>query len=124
MDNQSHSTVGADTTTGTPLQPSTGVFDALAHARRRVILSILVERQRPISEDDLATQIAACEQEKPLVDVTNEKQQEIQISLYHCHLPKLEDRGMIERDLDAGTVVAKTSFDFELTNLLDVDNDH
>lgn len=124
MSNQSHSTVRADTTTGTPLQPSTGVFDALAHTRRRVMLSILVERQRPISEHDLVTQIAAYEQEKSLVDVTNEEQREIQISLYHCHLPKLEDLGMIERDSDEGTIVAKISFDFELTALLDVDNGH
>lgn len=124
MNNQPHLTVRADTTTRIPLQPSTSVFDALAHSRRRVILSKLEEGQRPISERDLATQIAACEQEKPLVDVTNEEQQEIQISLYHWHLPKLEDLGMIERDLDDRTVVAKTSLDLESTGLLDMEDSH
>lgn len=116
-------TVVADTATDTLRHPSPRVFDALAHSRRRALISILVARQRPISEHDLATQIAAREQEKPLADVTTKEQQEIQLSLAHRHLPKLEKLGLIEHDHDGGTVV-NTSVDFESMGLLGVAAGH
>lgn len=124
MSNQLHPAPVAETTIGSPLQPPTSVFDALAHARRRVLLSILVERQGPITEHELAAQIAACEQETPPGDETNEKHEQIQLSLSHCHLPKLEDVGLIEYDRDEGAVVTDTSVDFEPIGLLDVEAGH
>lgn len=121
MSNESQLTGGADNRTDALLHPPTEIFAALAHPRRRTILTILTERQRPLSEHDLVAHVAACEHGKPLLEVTDEEHHEIQVSLYHCHLPKLEDLGVIERDSDGETVIANTSFDLESTGLLSVE---
>lgn len=86
-----------------PVSPNL-VFDVLASPHRQVILALLSNRMRPIREHDLATEVAAWEQDVLLLEVAEEERHRIRSALYHSHLPKLEDAGLIEWDTDRNTV--------------------
>lgn len=81
-----------------PTLPDTSItlFRALGDRQRRRILSILNERARPISEDDLAARLVAQEGgDRPDAPLGGERDP-IRIDLHHGHLPKLEAAGLIE----------------------------
>lgn len=83
-----------------------GHHEALAHTWRRDALSILSETNSPMSLADLAREIAKREQERPGVTQDEELPEQIYISLYHAHIPKLEDIGLIEFNVDDRTVAS------------------
>ena len=67
------------------------LFDALSAGRRREILDILSHQFGPIHLETLAGEIVA-EDGQPPSTVS------VQIELYHVHLPKLANAGLIEYD--------------------------
>lgn len=72
---------------------------ALAHIRRREVLEALREETCPIELIDLAQRVVAeCEG----LDQTHAER--LYISLYHQHIPRLEEAGLIEYDKEAKTV--------------------
>lgn len=79
------------------------IFAALANRRRRHVLYYLREHDHARIAD-LAGQIAAWEQDKPIPEVTTENIDRIHTSLVHSHLPKLEDYGLVEYDRRSETV--------------------
>lgn len=80
------------------------VLSGLAKSRRRHLLRVLHDRIAPIDLRELATNLAAAEQERDLVDVTSEDVDEIQVALVHIHLPTLEEARLVDWDQSAGTV--------------------
>lgn len=76
------------------------VIDAIAVRRRRVVLSVLRERGGAMSLDQLAQ--AVYEQELD-AGVTPEPADSDTVchSLFHVHLPKLDDTGLVDYDADA-----------------------
>jgi len=72
------------------------VFSALSHPRRRYLLYTLVNGNCEETLTELATKIAAWEQDKTTGDVTQEERRRVHASLYHSHVPKLADLGIIE----------------------------
>lgn len=71
------------------------LFEALAHSRRRYLLySLLADTEWSLS--DLATKIAAWEQEVPASAVQSEDHDAMYVSLYHSHVPLLEELDVIE----------------------------
>ncbi|WP_254545857.1 DUF7344 domain-containing protein [Halomarina pelagica] len=79
------------------------VFRALAHSRRRYLLYTLKERSR-WTLTDLATKIAAWEDEIAEEAVTGEARDRVYISLYHAHVPKLVEDGIVTFDREAETI--------------------
>ncbi|WP_136601784.1 DUF7344 domain-containing protein [Salinigranum halophilum] len=83
------------------------VFSALGHSRRRYLMYALVENpQWTLTE--LATKLAAWEDDCHEDDVEPHRRDEMYISLYHSHIPKLVDEGVVEYDPDEETIAQST----------------
>ncbi|MCU4752633.1 hypothetical protein OB919_11645 [Halobacteria archaeon AArc-curdl1] len=73
------------------------VYQALGHPRRRYLSYTLLE-DTMWSLTDLATKIAAWENDIPEHEVTESQREAVYVSLYHAHVPKLVDEGVITFD--------------------------
>ncbi|TYL40087.1 hypothetical protein CV102_00455 [Natronococcus pandeyae] len=74
------------------------LLEVLVHPVRTQLYSILRERERPVSVDRLASELATREAGS-LSDP-----EEARISLHHSHLPAMDDVGALEFDRESGTV--------------------
>ena len=79
-------------------------FELLAHDRRRELLQLLPEVDTPVDLDDLARELVAREQGVPISEIEGERVRRCRIALYHHHLPKLADAGVVTFDADHRTV--------------------
>lgn len=80
-------------------------YRLLDSRRRRVLLSVLAERDDSVSVGELARRVAEAESEDDAfasVDATSD----IRIDLHHVHLPMLDDHGVVEYDWTARRVHA------------------
>lgn len=80
------------------------VYSVLANERCRQVLSALVREPMPINTKTLARQVTiqeACDNSKM---VTEERIEQVHVSLYHHHLPKLADFDLITYDPETKTV--------------------
>lgn len=92
------------------------VYDALGHPRRRYLLYTLKdELERPLS--DIARAVAAWENDLSEGMVTDEQHERTYVSLYHAHVPKLEDEGIITFDQASETIGAGRHADQVLSAL-------
>jgi hypothetical protein len=82
-----------------------GVFEALDHPRRRYLLYTLINGSSEESLAELATTIAAWEREKPEAAVTDDERTDVQLTLYHSHVPKLANLGVLEYREDEDIIV-------------------
>jgi hypothetical protein len=73
------------------------VYEALGHSRRRYLCYTLLE-DIEWTLDELARKIAAWENDVPEYDVTNSQQEAVYVALYHAHVPKLVDEGVLAFD--------------------------
>jgi predicted transcriptional regulator len=81
------------------------VFEALAHPRRRYLLyTLAVETVWSVRE--LATKLAAWEQNIPEETVRPDERDKVYISLYHTHIPILEEYSVISFDAQTETIEA------------------
>jgi DNA-binding transcriptional ArsR family regulator len=87
--------------------PKDELFRILSNSRRRYIIYYLHEAGDEMSLKDLATRIAAVENDTSVEDVTDEERQRVYISLYQTHLPKLEEADIVSYD-DEERMVALT----------------
>jgi len=69
------------------------VFHLLANDRRRLVLSVLIE-QGPSTKRELIDNVAR--REFGVDNPPSDKRKRVHVSLYQCHLPKLEDYGVVE----------------------------
>lgn len=74
------------------------VIEALAEPRRRATVTILANDTTPRSPSDLSRELAVRVPGQP-TDF-----EEIEVSLRHCHLPKLDAAGLVEYDAEAECV--------------------
>ena len=86
-----------------PLSQDTA-FDLLSNARRRLVLSYLQEEGGPISIGELATNVAAMENDVPPEELDAQQRKRTYVSLYQTHIPKLAKAGAVDYDSDEGTV--------------------
>lgn len=84
----------------------TEVYEALGNERRHRLLLISVNESLPIDVPELARLVAASERETSPQTVAEEQVEKVHVSLYHNHLPKLADAGLIDYDQTEGTVKA------------------
>lgn len=73
------------------------VYEALEHSRRRYLCYTLFEGAE-WSLTGLATKVAAWESDVPEREVSADDREAVYVSLYHVHVPKLVDVGVIEFD--------------------------
>lgn len=99
-------------------------LELLADQRRRYVVTSLQEATAPVAVADLAKQLADWEADQS-PRATPDHQDAVHCSLYHCHLPKLVDAGVVAHNPDQNTVVPAANFEsvMELwTALPDVDD--
>lgn len=77
---------------------------ALASQRRLCALDTLRRRETPLSVSELADEVAVRESDTTYDQITSATLARVYSSLYHVHLPKLDDAGVVEHDPDAETV--------------------
>jgi len=82
------------------------VFAALGHPRRRYLLYTLVNASSEETLSELATKLAAWEQDKPVSGVTDHERRDVHLSLYHSHIPKLADLGVLDYQ-EAGDIIVR-----------------
>ncbi len=80
------------------------VFGALATERRRSVVRCLDEHGSPLALDVLAELLADAERSATAADPDPTVADEIYTSLYHVHVPKLVDAGIVEYDRQGDTV--------------------
>lgn len=73
------------------------IYKALCHSRRRYLCYSLLE-DTEWSLDELATKIAAWENDIPEQAVTDHQRTQVYVSLYHAAVPKLVEEGVITFD--------------------------
>jgi hypothetical protein len=81
------------------------VYEALEHPRRRFVCSTLLEDDE-WSLPELARTVAAWEEGVPEDEVSEAGMKRMHVSLYHSHVPKLADCGVVSFDADAETMSA------------------
>ncbi len=73
------------------------VFAMLSRKRRRIVLEALLDH-RHMTMADLAEQVACREEETAFAELDEEEVLEVYTSLWHQHVPKLEEGGLVEYD--------------------------
>lgn len=73
------------------------VYSALAHPRRRYLCYTLIE-DTEWSLTELATKVTAWENDVDESSVTDDDRDRVYVSLYHAHVPKLDDLGVVDFD--------------------------
>lgn len=86
---------------GTPSAPGE-MFELLADRHRRYVLASLLDASTPVPLADLATELARVESGSDAGGMDRRRQ--LQIRLYHVHVPKLADAGLIEYHRERNTV--------------------
>lgn len=79
------------------------VYTTLSHSRRRYLCYLLLE-EAEWSLTALAETIAAWEQDLPEQAVTDQQRHNVYASLYHVHVPKLVEQGVVSFDEATETV--------------------
>lgn len=77
------------------------VIAALVNDRRRVVIAVLELRNGPVTRSGLARDVASREADG---EPTTRAVDEVGAELHHEHLPMLDKAGLIEYDVDEGTV--------------------
>jgi len=80
-------------------------FDALAHPRRLCLVAAVAEHGCGTTLEQLAATVAAREHGAPASAVDDDLRRAVYASLYHTHVPKLVDAGLLAYDADADVVV-------------------
>jgi len=80
------------------------VYKVLSYRRRRYAVHHLKQIDEPVSVGDLAEQVSAWENSKPIKDLNSQERKRVYVSLYQSHLPTLAEMGIIEYNDERGIV--------------------
>ncbi|QHS17287.1 DUF7344 domain-containing protein [Halopenitus persicus] len=83
------------------------VYDILSNKRRRYAIHYLKQVDERVDVRDLAEQVAAWENDKPVEALTSQERKRVYISLYQGHLSSMDDRGLVDYDETRGTVALR-----------------
>ncbi|QSW98439.1 DUF7344 domain-containing protein [Haloterrigena alkaliphila] len=79
-------------------------FGLLADQRRRLLLEVMRAFDEPLTLPDAAEEVAVRETGSPVPSISAERVHETYISLYHDHLPRLVEAGLLEYDQERDLV--------------------
>ncbi|WP_423746433.1 hypothetical protein V5735_18495 (plasmid) [Haladaptatus sp. SPP-AMP-3] len=99
-----------------------GAFHLLQSQRRRAAIRYLGDADGPVEMCDLAEQVAAWENDTTAHAPTSDERQRAHIPSYQSHLPKLDEKGVIDYDKNRG-IVEQTPLVSQLECYLDVGRD-
>ena len=80
------------------------LFHILQNQRRRRVLRYMQEQEGSVRMRKLAEQVAAWEHETTVEELASDERQRVYISLYQCHLPKLDEKGVLNYNQSRGFV--------------------
>lgn len=81
------------------------VFELLKNKRRRRVIEFLKKQDdRTTTLDVLAEHIAALENDVDVSQLSSSQRKRVYIGLYQCHLPKMDDFGVIEYQKNRGII--------------------
>ena len=95
--------------TGAEQLPLDVIFDILKNRRRRLVLRYARENEGPYTLSDIAEYIAAIENDKSVQQLTSDERKRVYVGLYQCHLPRMNDTGVLDFDRNRGTVEMNAS---------------
>lgn len=88
------------------------VLELLAHRFRRELIFCLRTYEEPLAVADVADEIAiATNGGTPLTEIDPETVAEIYMELYHTHIPRLADHGVVAYDQDRDLVALSENAD-------------
>lgn len=79
-------------------------FGLLADRRRRLALEVLRTYEEALTLPDVAEEVARRETGRSIVNITAETVTEVYISLYHDHVPRLVEAGLLEYEQERDLV--------------------
>ena len=88
----------------TPELSEDEIFHLLQTSRRRDVIDYLLDNEGPIKMGTLAEIVSAKEHETTVAALTSTQRQRVYIPLYQKHLPKLDEKGIIEYNQPRGIV--------------------
>jgi hypothetical protein len=80
------------------------IFHTLKNSRRRHVLRYLIENGGEATLSGLAERIAAVENGIPEGQLSSDQRKRVYVGLYQCHLPKMDDVGVINYNQARGNV--------------------
>ncbi|WP_254762946.1 DUF7344 domain-containing protein [Natrinema marinum] len=87
------------------------ILELLANRRRRYLLYALRGQEAPIELSTLAETVAGWEHDVPPDEVAKNEYKSVYVSSVQCHVPKLDDAGVVDHDEDNHTVILADNFD-------------
>lgn len=87
------------------------VLDLCRDQHRRIVLAVLAREQRPLTVNDLTKSILKHNHQTAITEASCETLSEIQIMLFHAHLPRLDSAGVVEFDANRELVEPTEQFD-------------
>lgn len=88
----------------TPELSEDEIFHLLQTSRRREVIRHLLENEGPMKMGDLAEIVSAKEHKTTVAQLDSTQRQRVYIPLYQKHLPKLDEKGIIEYNQSRGIV--------------------
>lgn len=80
------------------------LFELLKNRRRRDAIDYLTANDGRATLSDMAERIAGWENDLPVEHINSKQRKRVYISLYQCHLPKMDRAGIIDFDKNRGTI--------------------
>ncbi|WP_254543292.1 DUF7344 domain-containing protein [Halomarina pelagica] len=94
-----------------PTTASDAAFALLSNARRRTVVEHLLDNGGETTRQALVRAVVEAETGRPIADAETGLVQDVHISLYHRHLPKLSEHGVVRHDRETGEVVSADNAD-------------
>jgi len=79
-------------------------FEVLKNRRRRLVLEYLRDTEDTVTIGELAEHIAAIENDITVKQLNAQQRKRVYIGLYQCHLPKMDDAGVVDFDQNRGRI--------------------
>ena len=80
------------------------LFHLLQNERRRRAVRFLLDQEGGVDMGDVAEHIAALENDVAVAELSSAQRKRVYVGLYQCHLPKLDEEGVIDYDKNRGRV--------------------
>lgn len=92
------------------------LFSVLAHERRRYALYCLQQYRNPMTLADLADEVAKLEyDEETVTEIPAEEVKSVYMSLYHIHIPKMNDCNIVTYEQEKDYVTL--TYEFKVIDL-------
>jgi hypothetical protein len=80
------------------------IFEILKNRRRRDVIHYLREQDGRVPLGELAEHVAAIENDTTPAALTSSERKRVYVGLYQCHLPKMDDMGVVHFEQNRGYV--------------------